>query len=288
MNMQSQITPEDISAALGMDSGARKRRWARRLVYAAAAALLLGLAGYWYYSSEATANAVAYDTAPAVQAPLTVTVTATGTVQPTTQVDVSSEISGVIRTVNVDANSIVKKGDVLAALDVKPAEITWKAGIDVMSFGGTKNGGMLLEAVVFFDTDLAEDFLYRRMRGGQLVSKSRYLGAQMLAYLEGNLWLDNARTANGYAKRLAEALKTSNRIRLPLPSDANEVFAVIPLALHDKLQAQGVRYFDWMPDTLGPGGIKDDEIFVRFVLSYATPPKDVERFVGLIKELSSS
>jgi threonine aldolase len=176
----------------------------------------------------------------------------------------------------------------VAALDVKPAEITWKSGIDVMSFGGTKNGGMLLEAVVFFDTDLAEDFLYRRMRGGQLVSKSRYLGAQMLAYLEGNLWLDNARIANGHAKRLAEALKTSNRIRLPLPTDANEVFAVLPKVLHDKLQAAGAHYYDWMPDTLGPGGIKDDEIFVRFVLSYATPPKDVERFVGLIKELSST
>ncbi len=119
MNVQSQITPEDISAALGMAPGARKRRWARRFGYAAAAAALLGLVSYWYYSSDATANGVAYDTALAVQTPLTVTVTATGTVQPTTQVDVSSEISGVIRTVNVDANSIVKKGDVLASLDVK-------------------------------------------------------------------------------------------------------------------------------------------------------------------------
>ena len=119
MNMQSQITPEDISAALGLDPGATRRRWTRRFIYAVAAAVVSGLAAYWYYSSDATANAVAYDTTPAAMAPLTVTVTATGTVQPTTQVDVSSEISGVIRTVNVDANSIVKKGDVLAALDVK-------------------------------------------------------------------------------------------------------------------------------------------------------------------------
>lgn len=119
MNVQSQITPEDITEALGLDPGARKRRWLRRLIYTATAALLLGLAAYWYYSSGATANAIAYDTTPAVVTPLTVTVTATGTVQPTTQVDVSSEISGVIRTVNVDANSIVKKGDVLASLDVK-------------------------------------------------------------------------------------------------------------------------------------------------------------------------
>jgi HlyD family secretion protein len=102
-----------------MAAGARKRRWARRFFYGAAAVAVLGLLSYWHYSSDATANGVAYDTSPVVQAPLTVTVTATGTVQPTTQVDVSSEISGVIRTVNVDANSIVKKGDVLAALDVK-------------------------------------------------------------------------------------------------------------------------------------------------------------------------
>jgi threonine aldolase len=176
----------------------------------------------------------------------------------------------------------------VASLGLKPAEITWKSGIDVMSFGGTKNGGMLLEAVVFFDTKLAEDFLYRRMRGGQLVSKSRFLGAQMLAYLEGDLWLENARRANGLAKRLAEGIKASNRIRIPIPTEANEVFAVMPRAMHEKAQAAGAHYFDWMPDTLGPNGIADDEIFVRFVLSYATPPEEVERFIGLIKDLSKA
>jgi threonine aldolase len=175
----------------------------------------------------------------------------------------------------------------VASLGIKPAEITWKAGIDVMSFGGTKNGGMLLEAVVFFDTKLAEDFLYRRMRGGQLVSKSRYLGAQMLAYLEGDLWLENARKANGLAKRLSEGLKASNVIRIAIPTEANEIFAVMPRALHEKAQAAGAHYFDWMPDTLGPNGVAEDEIFVRFVLSYATPAEDVERFIGLIKDLNS-
>lgn len=175
----------------------------------------------------------------------------------------------------------------VASLGLKPAEITWKSGVDVMSFGGTKNGGMLLEAVVFFDTALAEDFLYRRMRGGQLVSKSRYLAAQMLAYLEDDLWLENARQANGLAKRLADGLKASNRIRIPIPTEANEIFAVMPKALHEKVQAAGAHYYDWMPDTLGPNGIADDEIFVRFVLSYATPPADVERFIGLVKDLSS-
>jgi threonine aldolase len=174
-----------------------------------------------------------------------------------------------------------------ASLGLKPAEITWKSGVDVMSFGGTKNGGMLLEAVVFFDTSLAEDFLYRRMRAGQLVSKSRYLGAQMLAYLEGDLWLENARKANALAKRLAEGLTVSNRIRIAIPNEANEIFAVMPRTLHERAHAAGAHYYDWMPDTLGPNGIAEDEIFVRFVLSFATPPEDVERFISLIKDLSA-
>jgi len=172
----------------------------------------------------------------------------------------------------------------VAALGVKPADITWKAGIDVMSFGGTKNGGMLLEAVVFFDTALAEDFLYRRMRGGQLISKSRFLGAQMLAYLEGGLWLDNARIANGLAQRLAKGLLQSNCIRIPLPVEANEIFAVMPLALHDKLLAAGAHFHQWGLDILGRDGIAKDEVFCRFVLSFATPEADVDRFLSLVKQ----
>ncbi|MBK1867962.1 threonine aldolase family protein [Aestuariivirga sp. YIM B02566] len=172
----------------------------------------------------------------------------------------------------------------VAALGVKPADITWKAGIDVMSFGGTKNGGMLLEAVVFFDTALAEDFLYRRMRGGQLISKSRFLGTQMLAYLEGGLWLDNARIANGLAQRLAKGLLQSNRIRIPLPVEANEIFAVMPLALHDKLLAAGAHFHQWGLDILGRDGIAEDEVFCRFVLSFATPEADVDRFLSLVKQ----
>ncbi len=122
MNMQAPIRPEDITQVLGLDPRAKVRRWTSRLVYGLLAILAAGAVGYWYYSSGATAESVTYDTATVVEAPLTVTVTATGTLQPTTQVDVSSEISGVIRTVNVDANSIVREGDVLAALDVKRLE----------------------------------------------------------------------------------------------------------------------------------------------------------------------
>jgi threonine aldolase len=173
----------------------------------------------------------------------------------------------------------------VAGLGCAPADVTWKAGVDVMSFGASKNGAMLLEAVVFFDTELAEDFLYRRMRSGQLVSKSRYLGAQMLAYLQDGLWLDNARRANALAQRLAEGLKSCKRIHIPNPVQANEVFAIMPRTLNDKLLASGAKFYDWMPDSLGDT-IKEDEIFVRFIASFATPEEDVDRFIALVKKLA--
>lgn len=168
----------------------------------------------------------------------------------------------------------------VAGLGCTPAELTWKSGVDLMSFGATKNGAMMLEAVVFFDAALAEDFLYRRMRAGQLISKSRYLGAQMLAYLEGDLWLDNARRANRLARKLADGLTRHKSIRIPNPVQANEVFAIIPREMNDRLLASGARFYDWMPDSLGDA-IHDGEIFVRFVLSFATPEEDVDRFLAL-------
>ncbi|WP_421693833.1 threonine aldolase family protein [Aestuariivirga sp.] len=169
----------------------------------------------------------------------------------------------------------------VAGLGVTPAELTWKAGVDVLSFGATKNGAMMLEAVIFFDLSLAEDFAYRRMRSGQLISKSRYLGAQMLAYLEGGLWLENARRANALAQKLAAGLTRTGTVRIPNPVEANEVFAVMPRSLYDRLLASGAMFYDWMPDSLG-GAIGDHEIFTRFVLSFATPEDEVERFVQLV------
>ena len=171
----------------------------------------------------------------------------------------------------------------VAGLGCTPAELTWKAGVDVMSFGATKNGAMMLEAVVFFDHDLAEDFAYRRMRSGQLVSKSRYLCAQMLAYLDHDLWLDNARVANGLAQRLATGLQNFKSIRIPNSVQANEVFAIMPRTLNDRLLASRAKFYDWMPDSLG-GAIAADEIFVRFVLSFATPEADIDSFLKLIGE----
>jgi threonine aldolase len=169
----------------------------------------------------------------------------------------------------------------VAGLGVSPAALTWQSGVDVLSFGATKNGAMMLEAVIFFDLALAEDFAYRRMRGGQLLSKGRYLGAQMLAYLEGGLWLDNARRANALARRLGDGLRQVKAIRIPNPVQANEVFAVMPRSLFDRLQAAGAKFYDWMPDSLGDG-IGAEDVFARFVLSFATPEEDVDAFLRLL------
>jgi threonine aldolase len=166
----------------------------------------------------------------------------------------------------------------LVSIGCTPAELTWKAGIDVLSFGGTKNGGMMLEAVVFFDTPLAEDFLYRRKRAGQLQSKGRYLSAQMLAYLADDVWLANARRANRLASELGKGISGSNHIRLSQPVEANEVFAILPKAAFDAVQAKGARFYDWPID-----GLNDDEIHCRFVTSWATPEDHVKDFVALLR-----
>jgi threonine aldolase len=169
----------------------------------------------------------------------------------------------------------------LVALGCTPAELTWKAGIDVLSFGGTKNGGMILEAVVFFDTSLAEDFLFRRKRAGQLLSKGRYLSAQMLAYLENDVWLANAKRANGLASKLSKGMAQSNRIRISNPTEANEVFAVMPQSTFNALHKDGAHFYDWPMD-----GIAHNEVHCRFVLSWNTPEKDVDQFLSLVRQHS--
>jgi threonine aldolase len=165
----------------------------------------------------------------------------------------------------------------LVSLGCTPAEMTWKVGVDVVSFGGTKNGGMILESVVFFDMALAENFLYRRKRAAQLVSKGRYLSAQMLAYLREDVWLSNARRANELAQTLAKGLQRSNRVRLTNPVEANEIFAILPRDTFNAVIAAGAYFYEWPMDSLS-----DDEVHCRFVLSCATPEAHVKQFLELM------
>lgn len=131
----------------------------------------------------------------------------------------------------------------VAHLGCAPADLTWRAGVDALSFGFIKNGGMTAELLVFFDPDLADGTLQRRKRAGMLLSKGRYLAAQILAMLDNDVWLSNARAANAAAERLAAAAGQ----RLIHPVEANELFLRVAANEAASLRAQGFDFYDWGP-----------------------------------------
>ncbi|MEM9342765.1 MAG: beta-eliminating lyase-related protein [Pseudomonadota bacterium] len=166
------------------------------------------------------------------------------------------------------------------ALGATPAEMSWKAGVDVVSFGGTKNGLMSVEAVVFFDPAMAEGFQFRRKRGAQLFSKHRFLSAQMVPYLDGGLWRELAATANARAARLAEGLAALPHATLAHPVEANMLFPTLPRAAHRRAVEAGAEYFMSLDDLAG--GADDDPLPCRLVTNWATTEDDVERFLTLV------
>ncbi|MCC6946776.1 MAG: low specificity L-threonine aldolase [Bradyrhizobiaceae bacterium] len=171
----------------------------------------------------------------------------------------------------------------VASLGCTPAEITWKAGVDVLSFGATKNGAMEAEAVVFFDPQRAEGMASRRKRAGQLISKQRFAAAQFEAYLRDGLWLRLARRANAAAARLAEKLGSIG-LKPVWPVEANEVFVVLPHETDQRLRQAGATYATWPREFLPPGtsGSQNDEL-IRLVTSFATSDADIESFVRVAR-----
>jgi threonine aldolase len=158
----------------------------------------------------------------------------------------------------------------LVAQDVSPAELTWKAGVDVLSFGVIKNGGMNAEAVVFFDPALVGDFELRRKRAGQLFCKGRYASVQLLAYLESGIWRRNAEHANRLAARIAAAAPQY----LTVPCETNQVFMQLGQARIDALAAQGFGFYPWGP--VGSGEC-------RFVCSWDTSEEDVDALCAALR-----
>jgi threonine aldolase len=158
----------------------------------------------------------------------------------------------------------------VASLGCSPADLTWKAGVDALSFGFVKNGGFSAEMLIFFRTELAAATLYRRKRAGHLLSKGRYLAAQVVAMLEGDVWLRNARQANDAAARLAAAAGSE---RLLLPVLANEVFIKATPDEAARLRAQGFDFYDW-----GPGE-------ARLVTSWDSDPAAVDALAAAIRAL---
>lgn len=172
----------------------------------------------------------------------------------------------------------------LVALGCTPAEMTWKAGIDVLSLGGTKNGCLMAEAVVFFDSALAEDFRFKRKRAGQTLSKQRLISAQFEAFLDAGHWRELATHANTMAERLAKGLATIPGIRLGWPQQINQVFPIVSQALWDHLVAGGVKCIDWTELSLpSDNQTAADEVVLRLVTSFVTEAGDVDTLIALAR-----
>lgn len=168
----------------------------------------------------------------------------------------------------------------LVSLDCHPADITWKAGVDVLCLGATKNGALAAEAVVFFNKDLSKEFIQHRKRSGHLISKSRFLGAQFLGWLEDDNWHKLASQANQMAQRLALGLEASKHCQIIWPSNANEIFLILSLEKADLLRKAGAVFSDWPKRLLPePNAVKTNEGFYRFVTSFRTTPEQVDEFL---------
>ncbi len=133
----------------------------------------------------------------------------------------------------------------VASLGCSPADITWRSGVDVLCFGATKNGAMAAEAVIFFNQDLAQTFSYRRKRSGHLLSKMRFLSAQLETYVTNDLWLKNAAHANKMAEKLATELTKLPGVKFCYPVEANEIFIQLPEAVIAGLMADGFQFYRW-------------------------------------------
>ena len=162
----------------------------------------------------------------------------------------------------------------LAFLGISPAEMTWKSGVDVLTLGGTKNGCVAAEAIVFFKPEMVGNFPYLHKRSGQLLSKMRFISSQLEAYVTDDLWIRNARHANLMAKKLSEGLNSFSNIELAYPTQSNEVFVHLPRELIDYLNNAG---YDINEEEL-------DGKAVRFVTAWNSEKKDVDRLLAVIKQ----
>lgn len=167
----------------------------------------------------------------------------------------------------------------VASTGASPADLTWRAGVDILSFGATKNGALAAEAIVFFDPARAADLPFRRKRAGHLVSKMRFVSAQLEAYLAGDLWLKNAARANKMAKRLAAGLLEIPGTRLQAPVEANGVFISMAKPLAEALLVKGHRFYSW--------GAPDGGVY-RFLTAFNTTPAMVDGFIDDAKACATA
>jgi len=167
------------------------------------------------------------------------------------------------------------------SLGCSAAEMTWKSGVDAVTFGGTKNGLMAVEAVVFFNPKHAWEFELRRKRGAHLFSKHRFLAAQMQSYLAGDLWLDMAKKSNDASARLIQGLKQIPEVQIDFEPQANIIFAQWARAAHQRLHAAGAQYYVMAGDhTTGPS---NELLPARLVTDWSTTPENVDKFLDILR-----
>lgn len=165
----------------------------------------------------------------------------------------------------------------LVHLNCTPAEMTWKSGISAVVFGGTKNGLMGVETVILFDEEMAWEFELRRKRGGHLLSKHRYLSAQMDAYLTDNLWLRLAEQANAQTRYLMSRVQSLPDAEIAHPVEANMVFLALPRCLHQQALANGAHYYLWHGASLA--GDPQEKIIARLVCNWSTTENDIDQLI---------
>jgi threonine aldolase len=217
--------------------------------------------------------------------PMAVTVTQSTEIGTVYSLDQIAAISAICRREGLPLHMDgARFANALVALGVTPAEMTWKAGVDMLSFGGTKNGCWCAEAIILFDTGKAAEMAFIHKRAAQLFSKSRFVAAQFSAYFEDGLWLEAARHSNALAARLAGHIRASgsNRLRLAWEPQANEVFAIVPAGEQARLTEKGVVFAPWSTPSDFDGGIGADESICRFVTSFATTAEEVDALGELV------
>ena len=167
------------------------------------------------------------------------------------------------------------------SLGCSAAEMTWKSGVDAVTFGGTKNGLMAVEAVIFFNPKHAWEFELRRKRGAHLFSKHRFLAAQIQSYLAGDLWLDMAKKSNDASARLVQGLKQIPKVQLDFEPQANIIFARWERAAHQRLHASGAQYYVIAGDhTTGPA---DELLPARLVTDWSTTQENIDKFLDILR-----
>ena len=172
--------------------------------------------------------------------------------------------------------------NVVAATNKNPSDLTWGLGVDVLSFGTTKNGTLSAEAVLFFNKELCENMNQYLKRSGHLLSKMRYLSAQIIGYLENDLWLELARKANGQANKLCKELKKFDCIKIPWEREINEVFLLIPNELERYLEKNNIKFHEWTKVSLSKKYADDKSKFIRLVTSYNTTDDEIYNLSELI------